>query len=143
MTKVENIDKIGPVFESMLPDFIEIMNESGLSKIKFEDGDVLISIEKNIPQKNINIENEIKNENNGTNEKEEMIIYADRVGRFVNMEKFTGNNIKKGDILGYIESINLQHEVKSPCHGLIKEILVENQGTVEYKQPMFIIISEN
>ncbi len=45
--------------------------------------------------------------------------------------------VDEGKIIAYIQSMNLQYEVKSDIHGKILEVLVEDGQAVEYDQPLF------
>ncbi|MGE8548710.1 acetyl-CoA carboxylase biotin carboxyl carrier protein [Alcaligenes sp. WGS1538] len=50
-----------------------------------------------------------------------------------------GQTVKEGDPLCIIEAMKLLNEIEADKSGVIKEILVENGGPVEYGQPLFII----
>ncbi|MCX5591082.1 acetyl-CoA carboxylase biotin carboxyl carrier protein [Alcaligenes endophyticus] len=50
-----------------------------------------------------------------------------------------GQTVKEGEPLCIIEAMKLLNEIEADKSGVIKEILVENGGPVEYGQPLFII----
>lgn len=50
-----------------------------------------------------------------------------------------GQSVKEGDVLCIIEAMKLLNEIEADKSGVIKEIVVENGGPVEYGQPLFII----
>ena len=50
-----------------------------------------------------------------------------------------GSKVSKGDTIFIIESMKLMNEVQSDFDGVVKEILVENGGAVEYDQPIMVI----
>ncbi|MDO4556775.1 MAG: acetyl-CoA carboxylase biotin carboxyl carrier protein [Lachnospiraceae bacterium] len=50
-----------------------------------------------------------------------------------------GDTVKKGQVLGIVEAMKLMNEIESEFDGEITEILVENEQTVEYGQPLFLI----
>lgn len=50
-----------------------------------------------------------------------------------------GDRVKKGQVLGIVEAMKLMNEIESDFDGEIVEIMVNNSGTVEYGQPLFII----
>lgn len=50
-----------------------------------------------------------------------------------------GDTVKKGQVLGIIEAMKLMNEIESEYDGVIEAILVENEGVVEYGQPLFRI----
>lgn len=50
-----------------------------------------------------------------------------------------GDTVKKGQVLGIIEAMKLMNEIESEFDGVVEAILVENEGVVEYGQPLFRI----
>ena len=54
---------------------------------------------------------------------------------FVNV----GDRVKKGQVIGIIESMKLMNELESDFDGVIKEILVKDEDVVEFGQPLFIL----
>ncbi|WP_284675579.1 acetyl-CoA carboxylase biotin carboxyl carrier protein, partial [Staphylococcus pseudoxylosus] len=45
-----------------------------------------------------------------------------------------GDEIKKGDTIGYIEAMKVSNEVVSDVSGVVDEILIEHGSNVEYNQ---------
>lgn len=50
-----------------------------------------------------------------------------------------GDHVKKGQVLGIIEAMKLMNEIESEFDGVVEAILVDNEGVVEYGQPLFRI----
>lgn len=50
-----------------------------------------------------------------------------------------GSVVKKGQILGLIESMKMFNEIVSPIDGTVKQILINNEAVVEFGTPLFII----
>ena len=50
-----------------------------------------------------------------------------------------GQTVKKGDTLAIIEAMKLMNEITSPCDGVVKEILAEDETMVEYDQALLRI----
>lgn len=50
-----------------------------------------------------------------------------------------GDSVKKGQVLGIIEAMKLMNEIESEYDGVVEAILIENEGVVEYGQPLFRI----
>lgn len=48
-----------------------------------------------------------------------------------------GDQVKKGDVVCIIEAMKLMNEIEAECEGEIVEILVANEGPVEYGQALF------
>lgn len=62
------------------------------------------------------------------------------VGLFkLNPEIKKEKTVKKGQLLGSIESVGISHEVISPVDGAIEEIYVKDKDIVEYGQKLFLI----
>ena len=57
----------------------------------------------------------------------------------MNSKLGAGAEVKEGEVIGYIESIGLKTDVKSDKTGVIKSVLVENGGIVQFGQPIMII----
>ena len=47
-----------------------------------------------------------------------------------------GRHVKKGDTLCVIEAMKLMNEIPATCDGVVESILVKNEQTVEYGQPL-------
>ena len=50
-----------------------------------------------------------------------------------------GDTVKKGQVLGIIEAMKLMNEIESEYDGVVEAILVNNEDTVEFGQPLFRI----
>lgn len=50
-----------------------------------------------------------------------------------------GDTVKRGQILGIIEAMKLMNEIESDYDGVVTEILIKNEETVEFGQPLFRI----
>jgi len=50
-----------------------------------------------------------------------------------------GETVKKGQIIGIIETMKLMNEVESDRDGVVSEILIENEQVVEFGQPLVAI----
>jgi acetyl-CoA carboxylase biotin carboxyl carrier protein len=48
-----------------------------------------------------------------------------------------GDKIKKGDVVCIIEAMKIMNEIESDVKGEIVEVLIGNEGPVEYNQPLF------
>jgi acetyl-CoA carboxylase biotin carboxyl carrier protein len=51
-----------------------------------------------------------------------------------------GDNVESDQVLAYVESMKLMHEVKAPQAGQLAEILVEEGHPVEYGQPLMVLV---
>lgn len=50
-----------------------------------------------------------------------------------------GDSVKKGQVVAIIEAMKLMNEIESEYDGVVKEIVVENNGVVEFGQPLIIL----
>jgi len=50
-----------------------------------------------------------------------------------------GDEVKRGDVLGGIQSLGHIAEISAPADGEIREVLVAGGAPVEYGQPLFVI----
>lgn len=71
-------------------------------------------------------------------------ITAPMVGIFHSLDgiKEKGVHVKKGQVVGAIESMKLMNEIASNADGEVEEILVEDGMPVEYGQALFRLSNE-
>ena len=50
-----------------------------------------------------------------------------------------GQSVNVGDVLCIVEAMKMMNQIESDKAGVIKAILVENEDSVEFDQPLFII----
>ena len=74
------------------------------------------------------------------------VVHAGRVGVFSrsrNQEQLAvieeGAAVEEGQLLGYIEVLNVLNEVHAPYAGTLERFLVESRQPVEYGQPLALI----
>ena len=79
-------------------------------------------------------------------EKKGQLVKSPLVGTFYNAPSpdspayvKVGDTVKKGQILGIIEAMKLMNEIESDYDGVVTEILIKNEETVEFGQPLFRI----
>lgn len=63
------------------------------------------------------------------------------VGRFKKRKEVIkeGESVKKGEILGTVDSMGIAHEITAPSNGVLTEVGVKDQDIVEYEQILFKI----
>lgn len=137
---IENIEKIIKIFE-----------DSKISKLDLELGDMKIKLEKD-EKVSAPIYTEISGESNNTicnvNTATDNNTYVKSpvVGTFYQQraEKHPpfitkGQKVKKGDVLCIIEAMKVMNEITSPVDGTILDILVNNEDLVQFDQDLVII----
>ena len=130
---------------------IHAVGESGLSEFSFEEGALKISMRGGEKQgktveflpKAVEIKEEIKEKPTAITGK---IVKSPLVGTFYaapspEAETFVkkGDTVKKGQVLGIVEAMKLMNENESEYDGVVEDILIGNEDTVEYGQPLFVI----
>ena len=132
---------------------IQAVNESQLTKFSIEQGDLKISMQAQrgvlqpmadvsaISQTNVSMES-LKQEASVSGQ----VVTSPLVGTFYSSPSAdaapfvaVGDTVKAGQVLGIVEAMKLMNEIESEYTGTVQEILVENEQTVEYGQPLFII----
>lgn len=67
-------------------------------------------------------------------------VHATAVGIFSAAREWSsGDAVKRGAVLGAIQSLGHMAEVTAPADGRIAEVLVTGGAPVEYGQPLFVI----
>jgi len=67
-------------------------------------------------------------------------VHASAVGIFSAAREWSsGDAVKRGAVLGAIQSLGHMAEVTAPADGQIAEVLVTGGAPVEYGQPLFVI----
>ena len=130
---------------------IHAVGKSGLSEFSFEEGALKISMRGGEKQgktveflpKAVEIKEEIKEKPTAITGK---IVKSPLVGTFYaapspEAETFVkkGDTVKKGQVLGIVEAMKLMNEIESEYDGVVEDILIGNEDTVEYGQPLFVI----
>lgn len=50
-----------------------------------------------------------------------------------------GDLVQKGQVIGIVEAMKVMNEIESPVDGIVKEILVENEESVEFGQTIVVL----
>ena len=76
----------------------------------------------------------------------ETVVFSPLVGTFYrapgeDAEPFVqvGDSVRKGQVLGIIETMKLMNEIECEQDGVVTAVLAENEQVVEYGQPLFRI----
>ena len=128
---------------------IQAVSDSNLTGFFLEERNIKLRLEKTPEHTKIEPE-EISSYCNKENEPEKEhqgeIVKSPLVGTFYaasspEMEPYVkaGDSVKKGQVLGIVEAMKLMNEIESETDGVIEAVLVKNEETVEYGQPLFRI----
>lgn len=132
---------------------IKLMQEAsklGLTKVKYQEGDVKIVLENKhlatVPVQQVVLPAAGEAVSSVQKEDEKNTINSPLVGTFYSAPAedeppfvVVGDTVKKGQIVGIIETMKLMNEVESPFDGIVEEILIENEQVVEFGQPLLAI----
>ena len=124
---------------------MNLFEDSHISKMNIQDGDLNITLEKDEEIK------EIKNEKQEKviQETENYIVKSPLVGTYyqasgTNKDPFikVGDHVNVGDTLCIIEAMKVMNEIKSQVSGTVLSIDIQDGETVEYDQPLIVIGEE-
>ncbi|MGY0413139.1 acetyl-CoA carboxylase biotin carboxyl carrier protein [Staphylococcus sp. mip270_02] len=131
---------------------IKLVKSNEVKKFTYKDFEHEISIDFTESVANNVVSNQPSNQsseaysndtsNGETNESSYQSVKSPMVGTFFLQDEKeltnpivkVGDEIKKGDTIGYIEAMKVLNEVVSDVSGVVDEILVEHGSNVEYNQ---------
>lgn len=137
---------------------IETVSASGLTEFEYSEGDVKLTL-KSAPPAVVQAAaapapaSVSAMEGAAAPDSEETAAFSDAsvlksplVGTFysapaedANPYVAVGDTVKKGQVLGLIETMKLMNEVECDRDGIVTAVLIENEQVVEYGQPLFAI----
>lgn len=134
---------------NQIREIIAIFEESGLSSLELEEGNLKIKMEKPSaaqvaaePAPIVTAAPEMTQQK----AEEETNITSPLVGTFYRAKSPNdapyvkeGDHVHTGDVICMIEAMKTMNEIQADKDGIIKKILVENGEMVEYGQPLFTI----
>jgi len=124
---------------------VAILSESSVREISVRKGDLTVTARR--PPGAAQAAPTLRAVAQTVEQKEEQVrVQAEWVGIFHAAEEEgaqplvgIGSAVEAGQILGYIETVNLRNEVLAPVGGTVTEVAVENHQPVEYGQLLFIL----
>lgn len=133
-------------------ELIEAIDKSALTKFSFKEGDTKIKIEKN-REETICTKPVTQNEVLQRKEEVERVesdnfeyIKSPLIGTFYNSPSpeeepyiAVGDKVSKNQVIGIIEVMKVMNEVKCNYDGIVEDILINNNDTVEYGQSLIKI----
>lgn len=131
--------------DGVVPKILKIMEERNLTEIEMEAGELFVEIKKmpQAPPASVAVETASNNEE----EKSRIFpVTSELVGIFrwnkpgvYEPLAAKGDSVKRGQVLGFIESMKFLHEVVAPEAGKVAEILAEEGTPVEFGQALIVI----
>ena len=122
----------------------QTMNEHKLHKLEFETEDVSLSLRASL-RKPVALAPTVtpETEEEDVEEADVVLIRSKDVGLFrINANLDPGVKVDKGQKLGTVEAVSVEHDLIADHAGVLVEVLVADGDPVEYGQPLFVL-SEN
>ena len=69
----------------------------------------------------------------------EEVVTSPMLGTILSVNVRVGDSVKAGDILGVLESMKMENQIRSPRDGKVKEILVAEGKNVRRREPLIVI----
>lgn len=131
---------------------IKLVKTNEVKKFTYKDFEHEISIDFTEGGANNNVSNQPSNQSSAANsndtsqeettESSYQSVKSPMVGTFFLQDEKeltnpivkVGDEIKKGDTIGYIEAMKVLNEVTSDVSGVVDEILIDHGSNVEYNQ---------
>lgn len=124
---------------------IHTVSDSNLKSFSIEQGDLKLKLKNKedgiIAQEFYTTEKREKKLDDSAKYIESPLVGTFYTAKSVGGDPFVtvGDKVKVGQVIGIIEAMKLMNEVTSTVEGVIEEILVENEQTVEYGQKLLKI----
>lgn len=136
---------------------IQAVSDNGLTSFEYEEGDQKLILEKKKKENVVSVPSpapapspaagaELEAKKEILDIGSDKVVTSPLVGTFYcasspDAEPYVkeGDSVKKGQVLGIIEAMKLMNEIESDYDGVVEAVLIENEGVVEYGQPLFRI----
>lgn len=134
----------------------DVLTEYGLTKVSLEEGDLKISLEKELPQSTVSYVNQAPTAFNAgaaapapaeaqtAAEGEEILsplagIYYGRPNPESQNFVREGSHVKAGDTMCIIESMKIMNEIKAPYDLTVVRALKKDEQVAEYNETLFVV----
>ena len=126
---------------------MQMFEESQISKMDLTDGDLHITLEKDVEVKQLltpvveqSVQEEKREEQVGTPIKSPIVgTYYQSSGAGKEPYVKVGDTIQEGDTICIIEAMKVMNEIKATVSGKVLSIEVQDGETVEYDQTLMMI----
>lgn len=126
---------------------MQMFEESQISKMDLTDGDLHITLEKDVEVKQVvtpvveqSVQEEKREEQVGTPIKSPIVgTYYQSSGAGKEPYVKVGDTIQEGDTICIIEAMKVMNEIKATVSGKVLSIEVQDGETVEYDQTLMMI----
>lgn len=140
----EQSKQIRKILKTDLKEFLKIMKDNELYQMRVEDEDKILGVSLNCYFTRKDAVKEFNDKVDKCLKKIDKLedIKSHMVGRFyIGTNKDgelykSGEKVEKGQVVGFIETMNIRHDIKAGSDCEIINILVDNGKVVEYGQPI-------
>ncbi len=139
-----------------LEQLIQLVKHNGVKKFNYKDYENEISIDftDNTFNGGQTQQNAVANHTSNSDQqsvsnevKSNQVVKSPMVGTFYLQDEKElseplikeGDEIKEGDVIGYIEAMKVMNEVKSDVSGVVESILISHGSSVEYDQTIITV----
>ncbi|MBF0774375.1 acetyl-CoA carboxylase biotin carboxyl carrier protein subunit [Mammaliicoccus sciuri] len=137
-----NIEKI--------EELIKLMKQNQVNYMKYKDETVEVELDLKSTSNNVNTTpvNNVEESTPSSNQQEQLnTIEAEILGTFYLQDEETlqnplvkvGDEVKVGQVVGYIESMKVLNEVISEYDGIVNDIQINHGDSVEYGQTIITL----
>ncbi|MCD8883326.1 biotin/lipoyl-containing protein [Mammaliicoccus sciuri] len=137
-----NIEKI--------EELIKLMKQNQVNYMKYKDETVEVELDLKSTSNNVNTTpvNNVEESTPSSNQQDQLnTIEAEILGTFYLQDEETlqnplvkvGDEVKKGQVVGYIESMKVLNEVISEYDGIVNDIQINHGDPVEYGQTIITL----
>ena len=136
---------LAKLIQERLKPLLELISDSDVEEFSLEQDGIRVAI-KRTPQAASVVSTTPAPVEEEASEPQMHIVHAGMVGVFTRsrgQEQLPvieeGAPVTEGQLLGYIEVLNVLNEVQTPYAGTLERFLVESRQPVEYGQPLALI----
>lgn len=133
-----------------IEELIKLMKQNQVNYMKYKDETVEVELDLKSTSNNVNTTpvNNVEESTPSSNQQEQLnTIEAEILGTFYLQDEETlqnplvkvGDEVKKGQVVGYIESMKVLNEVISEYDGIVNDIQINHGDPVEYGQTIITL----
>ena len=135
---------LSQVVQERLKPLLDLISESDVEELSLEQGGIRVAIKRTAQV--VTVASTPASTAVEEAEPQLHVVHAGRVGVFARSRSQDqlpvideGATVTAGQLLGYIEVLNVLNEVHAPYDGTLERFLVESTQPVEYGQPLALI----
>lgn len=141
---MRTIERVDVDLAEVARDMARLAEEEGLKELTVEVGKRSLRVRRAATGWGMPVSTELAPEEEPSEEEVALAtgvpVTSEVVGIYRSLEKTRpGARVKKGQVVGSIESVSLKHELRSPAEGEVAELLVSDGEPVQYGQVVLVV----